>query len=41
MTGAKDIDAEWDNYLAALENAGLPKLLEVYQTAYDRSQGGE
>ncbi len=39
MTGAKDIDAEWDAYLDALDKAGLPKLLEIYQTAYDRQQG--
>lgn len=39
MTGAKDIDAEWDNYLNALDKAGLPTLLETYQMAYDRSQG--
>lgn len=39
ITGARDIDAEWDSYLTSLENAGLSGYLEVYQTAYDRSQG--
>ncbi len=39
MTGKKDIDKEWDNYLTSLENAGLTKYLEVYQTAYDRFAG--
>lgn len=39
MTGAKDIDAEWDSYVSALENAGLSTYMEIYQTAYDRSQG--
>ncbi len=36
ITGAKDIDAEWDNFLKALDSVGLEKLLELYQTAYDR-----
>ena len=39
MMGTQDIDAEWDDYLAELEAAGLPQLLEFYQMAYDRSQG--
>lgn len=39
MTGSKDIDADWDNYIDSLEKAGLSKLLEVYTTAYNRSQG--
>lgn len=38
MTGAKDIDAEWDSYVDSMEKAGLPTLLETYQTAYDRMQ---
>ena len=36
VTGAKDIDAEWDNYLAELEKIGLSTYLEVVQTVYDR-----
>ncbi|MDY3917767.1 MAG: extracellular solute-binding protein [Candidatus Limivivens sp.] len=39
MTGAKDVDAEWDNFKESLEKAGLQDLIAVYQTAYDRSQG--
>jgi len=39
MTGAKDIDAEWDNYIDSLEKAGLSKLLEVYTIAYNRTYG--
>ncbi len=39
MTGAKDIDAEWDSYIESLNNAGLQDLLSTYQTAYDRSFG--
>lgn len=40
MTGAKDIDAEWDSYVDSLDKAGLQDLLNVYETAYARSQGG-
>lgn len=40
MTGAKDIDAEWDSYVSAVQSAGLDTLLEVYQTAYDRMASG-
>ena len=39
MTGAKDIDAEWDGYVESLYNAGLEDLLAVYTTAYARSTG--
>ncbi len=36
LAGNVDIDAEWDNYVAELENIGLSELLEVVQAAYDR-----
>lgn len=36
ITNQADIDASWDEYLATLENMGLSRLLELYQTAYDR-----
>lgn len=39
MTGAKDIDSEWDSYVKAVNNAGLDQLLEVYKNAYERSTG--
>ena len=38
LIGEKDIDSEWNNYLAELEKIGYPKLLEIYQTAYDRTK---
>ena len=41
MTGARDIDAEWDAYLSDLERVGLQDLLDMYQTAYDRSASAE
>ena len=36
VTGAKDIDGEWDAYLAELDKIGLETYLEVVQVAYDR-----
>ena len=30
------IEDEWDGYVAQLESIGLPEIVEVYQTAYDR-----
>ena len=34
-----DIDASWDEYLAQLDQIGLPELLELEQAAYDRYNG--
>ena len=31
ITGAKDIDAEWDGYISALNNVGLERYLELLQ----------
>ena len=37
MTGKpEDIDAGWDAFVESLDRAGLPALIEMYQTAYDR-----
>lgn len=43
ITGTKDIDddAAWDSYLSGVENTGIQTLLDTYQTAYDRAEGGE
>lgn len=43
ITGTVDIDDDsaWVSYLEGVNNAGLPELLEVYQIAYDRANGGE
>ena len=30
-------DADWQEYLAALDKAGVDRLLELYQGAYDRN----
>ncbi len=39
MTGAKNIDTEWDGYVQSLYNAGLQDLLDTYKTVYERNQG--
>ena len=36
LTGEKDIDAEWDNYLNELKKIGIEEYQAVLQTAYDR-----
>ena len=36
LTGRKDIDADWDDYIKNMENIGLNRILELSQTAYDR-----
>jgi putative aldouronate transport system substrate-binding protein len=35
ITGDADIESEWDSYLETLNSQGLPRLLEIYQAAYD------
>lgn len=37
ITGALDIDSTWDTYLAELEAMGLPKVIEIYQAAYEEA----
>lgn len=39
INGTKNIDSDWDAYIAGYDNIGLPKYLEVYQTAWDRQNG--
>lgn len=36
LTGRKDINAEWENYLNELDSIGLEEVLDVYQEAYSR-----
>ena len=40
VRGEGDIDAEWDTYVATLEQMGLANYLQVYQEAYDAKYGG-
>lgn len=36
LTGAMDIDEDWDAYLGELEKIGYKTVIDVYQTGYDR-----
>ncbi len=36
ITGALDIDAEWDTYCKALKDMGIDRVVEIDQAAYDR-----
>lgn len=36
ITGAKDIDTEWDAFVKEIEGLGLAELLKIKQAAYDR-----
>ena len=38
ITGEKDIDTEWDGYMAELKKMGLEDLLKIEQEAYDDYQ---
>ena len=40
VRGDSDLDAEWDQYLATLDQMGLAPYLQVYQDAYDAKYGG-
>ncbi|ONI45994.1 hypothetical protein AN641_02620 [Candidatus Epulonipiscioides gigas] len=35
VTGKKDVDEYWDEYLAEMEKIGLSRYLEIYQNKYD------
>lgn len=36
ITGEKDIDSDWENYLAELDRMGLERMIELAQIGYDR-----
>jgi putative aldouronate transport system substrate-binding protein len=36
VTGELDLNRDWDRYIADLNKLGLPNLLKLYQTVYDR-----
>ncbi len=36
ITGAVDIDTEWDTYVSTLESMGIKDVIDAYQAAYDR-----
>ncbi len=35
VTGAKDVDGEWDSYVNALKEIGVDRYVELYQQSYD------
>lgn len=37
ITGTKSLDADWDTYVASLERMGLGTVVELHQTAVDRT----
>lgn len=39
ITGERDFEAGWDEYVATLEAMGLNEWVELDQTAYDRMVG--
>lgn len=39
ISGNTDIDAEWDNYIATLENMGADELEDIYSKAYQSFAG--
>ena len=36
ITGAKDLDKDWADYVSTLEKMGLQTLVDVVQASYDR-----
>lgn len=41
VTGELDLDKDWDEYLAKLENIGLNEYIAAAQTCYDRMQAAD
>ncbi len=37
ITGAKDLDADWDAYVAGIEELNMGRLIEIYQGVIDRN----
>ena len=40
MIGSEDVEADFDKYIQKLEDFGMDRVLELYQSAYDRYQEG-
>ncbi len=40
VLGTGDVEADWDDYLAELDNMGLNQVLKVMNSAYQRQYGG-
>ncbi len=39
ISGALDIESNWDAYIASLESSGIERAIEITQAAYDRYLG--
>jgi len=39
IQGRKNLDSDWDAYIAGFDRLSFPRYLEINQTAWDRSQG--
>ncbi|MCL2707667.1 MAG: extracellular solute-binding protein [Defluviitaleaceae bacterium] len=39
VTGVRDVEKDWDAYLAELNRMGLPRFLEISQLVYNNSKG--
>jgi hypothetical protein len=37
--GQRQVDDEWDDYVKQLNNMGIERVLEIYQTGADRWAG--
>ena len=35
IMGQRDIDAEWDSFVAEQKNMSIQTVIDIYQTAYD------
>ena len=36
ITGQKSLDTDWDAYVSGLQNLGIDRIVELYNTAYQR-----
>ena len=36
ISGAMDIDSNWDNYISTLQSMGIDRCIEITQAAYER-----
>jgi putative aldouronate transport system substrate-binding protein len=41
ITGSKNIDTGWDEYVKGLDGTGMPRYLEIQQQAYDKYKSGQ
>ena len=41
ITGDLDLESDWDGYVKGLENLGLARYLELYQTTYDSNAAAQ